>query len=789
MRIIVHVGMDQCGASRIQDTLANKRDQLSSKGILYPTAAGRTNHTRLYMAVSDPENVDTLRFNRGNADPAAQAAFRDKLSSNLRTEIDKHTPDTLILSASQLCWLASDSELNRLRDLLTPFSNDITIVAHVDEQARVMTRVFAAQVLEGRRAPLSREVEMVGGNWAETALSLRPENNPDLMDFPEVQAPPHWLDYADFVARWGAIFGEDKVVLRPYDAELFATPALIDEIKTSFDITQNIGKAKPKEQGNSMPAAFSTRAQMLNQDLHLLLRTGRRIDRQLYRRILQDIAIAGPAIDPANLNEISKGFATDNKALIKKNSDLKAALKADKKGDPWATPDPERGFRARQYLAAALSSIDKFTKQSIREDRRAAREPEEAPKTAAPKTGKDDLDENGIGPIAKSLMNKDAIENFVSLKDGSYAPHNNVGKPDETEMGPEYAPINMRKLPKNNSGNVIVGCMKNEAPYIVEWVAYHRAIGVDNFLIYTNGCDDGTSEILDHLQDMGIVQHRNNDNWKGNSPQQYALNQSLKEPVIKNAEWVIHIDVDEFMNIRTGNGTMQDLLDAVPDATNIAMTWRLFGYSGVTELSDDLVIEQFDQCAPKYCPKPHTVWGFKTMFKNIGAYEKISCHRPNKLIEGFEKKVKWVNGSGKPMGGDYETQGWRSSKKNIGFDLITLNHYALRSAESYMIKRQRGRALHVDRSIGINYWIRMDWSDHTDLSIRRNVPRVKAEYDRLMGDAKLAELHAGGCAWHRAKAEELHGMPEFEDLYQQALKIKLTAMERVAYALSLDLES
>ena len=70
--------------------------------------------------------------------------------------------------------------------------------------------------------------------------------------------------------------------------------------------------------------------------------------------------------------------------------------------------------------------------------------------------------------------------------------------------------------------------MKNEAPYILEWVAYHRAMGVDNFLIYTNDCSDGTSEMLDRLQEMGVLQHRNNDNWKGNSPQQYALNQPRK---------------------------------------------------------------------------------------------------------------------------------------------------------------------------------------------------------------------------------------------------------------------
>ncbi|WP_322787480.1 glycosyltransferase family 2 protein [Aliiroseovarius crassostreae] len=50
--------------------------------------------------------------------------------------------------------------------------------------------------------------------------------------------------------------------------------------------------------------------------------------------------------------------------------------------------------------------------------------------------------------------------------------------------------------------------MKNEAPYILEWVAYHRAMGIDKFLIYTNDCSDGTSEILDRLQDLGILQHR-----------------------------------------------------------------------------------------------------------------------------------------------------------------------------------------------------------------------------------------------------------------------------------------
>lgn len=247
--------------------------------------------------------------------------------------------------------------------------------------------------------------------------------------------------------------------------------------------------------------------------------------------------------------------------------------------------------------------------------------------------------------------------------------------------------------------------------------------------------------------------------------------------------------MDEFINIRCDNGTLDDFFARVPDASNVAMTWRLFGHGGVTDLSDGFVIDQFEYCAPRFCPKPHTAWGFKTMFRNTGAYAKMSCHRPNKLNEALRDQVRWVNGSGQDMTREVAENGWRNSIKSIGYDLLQLNHYALRSAESFLIKRQRGRALHVDRAIGINYWIRMDWGDARDITIKRNMPRLRAEFDRMMQDDKLRGLHEQGLDWHRAKAAELHDMPEFRELYDQALTLKLTAAERVAYALALDMES
>ena len=795
MRIYLHIGLEQTGADRLQKVLDDKREQLRGKGILFPRAPGGRNHTRLYMAVTDPDHIDPLRFNRGYITPAKQALLREKLVEDLTRDIAQHRPDKLILSASQLCGLYRESELEWLHELLSGLSDDIRIVAHVDEQARLLSRHYAAQVLEGRASLLSRDTDLTEqDDWWVGSLETMPEIDPSAGVFEEIQAPPFWLDYQSLVHHWESVFGYGTMALRPCDPARFFGTGATTELQEMFEISGSIGRALPDQMPDEPSAAWVARGRQLN-DLLLQVLKGRRyiLPRPLWRSFMAEIETGGPAIAPGTLSAVSRYFADDNAQLAEIYPALaNGVFTPEPAQEDWQECDPEMGYRPSQYLLSFMYRIEKATREA-RENKTAdlasAAVPQPAAGTTAATAPAQQPDSAKLSATAQKILPPLARKNFEMLQTSSFRPHNRLGAVNEEDLAAAFTEVPPAKPGRNKSGNVIVGCMKNEAPYIIEWVAYHRAIGVDNFLIYTNDCSDGTSEILDRLQEMGILQHRNNDNWKGNSPQQHALNQALKEPVIKNADWIIHIDVDEFMNVRCGNGTLQDFFDAVPDATNVAMTWRLFGHNGVTKLADEFVIDQFDTCAPKFCPKPHTVWGFKTMFRNIGAYEKISCHRPNKLDASFRNKVKWVNGSGRDMTKEAAENGWRSSKKSIGYDLIQLNHYALRSAESFLIKRQRGRALHVDRSIGLNYWIRMDWSDFRDITIKRNIPRLRAEYDRLMQDDQLRNWHEKGIAWHRAKADELHGMAEFQELYDQALKIKLTETERVAYTLALDLET
>ncbi|MEZ5722539.1 MAG: glycosyltransferase family 2 protein [Paracoccaceae bacterium] len=476
----------------------------------------------------------------------------------------------------------------------------------------MLARHYAMALAEGRTTSLVRELALADApNWRRAALIDWATIDPATRGFPEVQAAPHWLDYQSLVARWQRVFGEDAVELRSYNRARFQGTGLVEELRDMLRIEENIGKAPEIPAEPEVPAATLARWRQMNEVFVRLLETGRQIPRQLWAQLLNEVAIDGDPLDPGSLSDLSHRFRTENLDLAAKFPKVGNALTPPPPAKPYTEANPKFGFRATQYAAAFLPRIDQVTKE-VRDAAEAARKR----RTEGPAE-----DAATLTPMAEKILSPRAKENFHALRTGRFAPHNRMGWVNEEELAAAFPEAPMRLLPEGRSGNVIVGCMKNEAPYILEWVAYHRMIGVDNFLIYTNGCTDGTDELLDRLQALGIVQRRDNDAWQGNSPQQHALDASLSEPLVEQADWVIHIDVDEFINIRVGDGTLADFFDRVPDATNVAMTWRLFGHNGVERFEDRLVIDQFDQAAPKFCPKPHTAWGFKTMTKNIGAYE------------------------------------------------------------------------------------------------------------------------------------------------------------------------
>ena len=340
--------------------------------------------------------------------------------------------------------------------------------------------------------------------------------------------------------------------------------------------------------------------------------------------------------------------------------------------------------------------------------------------------------------------------------------------------------MRLQQVPKGRGRRAIVTTMKNEGPFILEWIAYHRAIGFDDILVYTNDCTDGTDRMLDLLMQKGIVIHRDNRfREMGLKPQHAALQMAEDEPVIRDAKWVTCIDVDEYINIKTGDGTLDALFDAVPDANLISMTWRLFGNADIADFKDEPVTGQFRLCATEQTRKPHQAWGFKTLFQNNGIFRKLGVHRPKGLNPQLWEEIHWVNGSGKPLPRTMFRNAWRSTNDTFGYDLVQLNHYAVRSAESFLVKRDRGRVNHVDRDQGLGYWFRMNFNLEHDDSIQRNLSLMQDELTRLMADSEIAQAHADAVTAHRAKIAELRQTPAYAAFFERLTSDKMQRLSRL----------
>ena len=349
----------------------------------------------------------------------------------------------------------------------------------------------------------------------------------------------------------------------------------------------------------------------------------------------------------------------------------------------------------------------------------------------------------------------------------------------------DASPIRVPKrpsIPPRPSTNrvTVVSAMKNEGPFILDWIAHNRAIGIAHHLVYTNDCEDGTDHLLDLLDDAGVARRDNDFRSMGNDPQHAAFRAAENEPVVEQADWLLTLDVDEYINIHTGDGLMSDLLDAVPAAHVFAMPWRLFGNGDVHSFVDQPVTEQFTRCAPEYAPRPWHAWAFKSIFRNVGLFRRLGVHRPKGIETRFQTELIWVDGSGRVLPPSVWRSAWRMSKAHWGYDLVTVNHYAVRSAESFLVKRDRGRANHTGRDQGESYWFRMNHNADEDRSIQRLAKRVAAEKAALLALPGVGEAHAAAVDWHRRKIEALRADPKQAALFASITSTRMERLSRMA---------
>ncbi len=314
--------------------------------------------------------------------------------------------------------------------------------------------------------------------------------------------------------------------------------------------------------------------------------------------------------------------------------------------------------------------------------------------------------------------------------------------------------------------HLAVLCVRNEAAFLLEWLAHHRAVGFDDFLIFSNDCDDGTDTMLDRLEAMGLVTHVRNDGPYARGGIQFtALKLAAKHPVLKRADWILPLDIDEFVNIHCGDHTLGALHAALPQATAITLTWRLFGANGQLRYQDAPVLDTFTRCAPAVMHWPWRAAMFKTLYRNDGTYRKPGVHRPRDINDKKLAQARWFDGNGHALPEQFTTKRIFSNFGQDNYGLAQLNHYPLGAMESYVLKADRGRAVHSDDLLGLDYWVERNFNTDTDTSIQSlGQPRADALAD-LMQDPTLARLHGDAVQWRKARFEALLEQEPFRALF------------------------
>jgi SAM-dependent methyltransferase len=244
-------------------------------------------------------------------------------------------------------------------------------------------------------------------------------------------------------------------------------------------------------------------------------------------------------------------------------------------------------------------------------------------------------------------------------------------------------------------GTTLLATMRDEAPFILEWVAYHQAIGFERIIVFSNDCIDGTDKVLSALETAGQVIHVPHKPVPEKLVAEQISQYVLEHDLIPDGDWVIWLDADEFLNIREGQGTVNDLIAATGSARGMCISWRVFGDAGQGSFSGSFIAEPFTSCA-----EPGEAWqNVKTLFQMGPDVVELFQHKPILSTTFWKQGRTFLSSSGKTLSQKSQYMKlWSQGKKRgkiatdeAGWDIAQINHYAVRTKRLFEYKKARGR--------------------------------------------------------------------------------------------------
>ncbi len=274
----------------------------------------------------------------------------------------------------------------------------------------------------------------------------------------------------------------------------------------------------------------------------------------------------------------------------------------------------------------------------------------------------------------------------------------------------------------------ISAIVRNEEPYVDEWIEFHLMMGVEHFFIYDNGSSDGTVSALrtsPHADRITVMEWANLvAGWEGVAGSAGRMQKLAMLHAIANyghmTEWMAFIDLDEFLYPAKA-GSLLDILAAYDDLDSLSVYWNMFGTSGHASKPEGLITENF------------TMRSRRRSGSNKNLCRVKSIVRP-RAVRGVHNSHTLILQNGCP-------ESWTATRQRIGFadhrpqhfsdEIVRINHYYSKSKMEYYKRREvpkEGPRPDFRRNDDLLNFIEQDTVE--DLAIQRFVPELKARLSR-----------------------------------------------------------
>ncbi len=322
--------------------------------------------------------------------------------------------------------------------------------------------------------------------------------------------------------------------------------------------------------------------------------------------------------------------------------------------------------------------------------------------------------------------------------------------------------------PRRNAA--ILATMREEGAYLVDWIAYHRAIGFEHIVIYTNDNRDGSDELLDCLSKHGIITWVENELGADDQPQTKAYGHALKRlPDLLDYRWTMILDADEYVGFDSAMfPTVHDYIawQEHQRVDAIALRWLMFSARPHDAWSEASTIQRFTWRDPDVSTL------FKTMIRT-NMFSDSHAHFP--FGSGDSPFVyRWDDGTICYHMAKLDGKEFREPKPTAR--LAWTAHYPLRGMSEMLDKVVRGDA----------------WTRLTEQETRARMQRLTEQFFRMAHHPNLVEDRrmlpfSGKHQAERARIEGLPGVGECSAALRRKYARKMARINEAVAALGKDI--